>query len=121
MRKQPTELSRHINEVVKRYFRGQGLSYKEVADRLGYTSEQGVQNQLSTGVFGKRVAEKYAREFGFNVRFLLEGKGELIDNRSGYRKLKDENTALKAIVRSQRIIIQKYEEEKRALQEQLAS
>ena len=99
------ETAKAITTKVKLYFRNQGISHKEVARRLNYASEHVVDNHLSYGRFGKRMAAKWAKEFGFNETFLLTGKGRLIERRSGYQKLVRENEMLKAIIRAQKNII----------------
>lgn len=100
------ETAKTITTAVKLYFRNQGISHKDVADRLGYSSASVVDNHLSYGRFGKRMAEKWAKEFGFNERFLLTGKGRLVERRSGYQKLVRENESLKAIIRIQKNMLQ---------------
>lgn len=100
------ETAKTITTTVKLYFRNQGISHKEVAERLGYSSASVVDNHLSYGRFGKRMAEKWAKEFGFNERYLLTGKGRLVERRSGYQKLVRENESLKAIIRIQKNMLQ---------------
>ena len=70
--------AKEIGKLVAAYFKENGLTYKVVAARLGYASPQVITNQLGGKKFGNRVAEKYAEQFGFNQRFLMTGKGELI-------------------------------------------
>lgn len=94
-----------VNEAVRRYFKMHGITHTEVAQRLGYSSVSSVSNQLSFGVFGKKKAERWAREFGFSVDFLISGRGRLTVRRSGYQKLVRENETLRAIVISQKKII----------------
>lgn len=100
-----SEKAREINLTVRRYFKAHGISHKDVAERLGYSSVSAVDNQLSYRWFGKRVAEKWAREFGFNETYLMSGKGNLVERQSGYQKLLRENEALKAIVRIQKSML----------------
>lgn len=97
--------AREINVTVRRYFKAHGIDHKEVARRLGYSSVSSVDNQLSYRWFGKRVAEKWAREFGFSENYLLTGKGNLVERQSGYQKLVQENETLKAIVRIQKTML----------------
>ena len=99
------EKAKAINVTVRRYFKAHGISHKDVAQRLGYASVSAVDNQLSYRWFGKRVAEKWAKEFGFNMNYLMTGKGNLVDRQSGYQKLVHENEALKAIVRIQKSML----------------
>ena len=90
---------REINLTVGRYFKAQGISHREVAERLGYKNVSIVNNQLSYGRFGKRVAARWAKEFGFNEEFLMSGKGNLIERQSSYQKLVRENESLRTLVR----------------------
>ena len=94
-----------VNAAVRKYFKMHGITYTEVAQRLGYSSVSSVSNQLSFGVFGKKKAERWAREFGFSVDYLTSGRGRLTVRRSGYQKLVVENENLRAIVISQKKII----------------
>lgn len=105
MAKELTEKQRHIIRTVNNYFKVHGITHREIAVRLGYASKNVVDNQLSYGTFGKKAARKWATEFGFNELFLTDGKGQLVDKPSGYRKIVNENEQLKAIVRIQKIII----------------
>ena len=107
MAKELTEKQKYIIRTVNNYFKVHGITHREIAVRLGYASKNVVDNKLSSGTFGKKVAQKWAAEFGFNELFLTDGKGQLVDKPSGYRKIVNENEQLKAIVRIQRIIINK--------------
>jgi len=107
MAKELTEKQKYIIRTVNNYFKVQGITHLEIAERLGYASKNVVDNQLSYGTFGKKAARKWATEFGFNERFLIEGKGQLIEKPSSYRKIVNENEQLKAIVRIQKTIIDK--------------
>lgn len=71
--------TQEVGREVAAYFRENNISYLEVAERLGYESRQVVANQLAGKTFGKQVAEKYAKAFGFNELFLLTGKGSLME------------------------------------------
>ena len=94
--------AREICVAVSRYFKSQGISHKEITRRLGYSNISAVDNQLSSRRFGKRIAERWAREFGFSEKYLMTGQGRLIERESGYQKLVRENQTLKAIVRIQK-------------------
>lgn len=96
--------AKEINVAVTRYFKSMGISQKEIARRLGCASST-VGNTLSYGRFGKRMASKWAREFGFNEEFLMFGRGNLIKRQSGYQKIVRENETLQAIVRAQKSMI----------------
>ncbi len=104
------ETAKAITNTVRLYFKRQGISHKEVAERLGYKVST-VHNILSYGKFDKRMAAKWTKEFGFNENFLLTGKGRLIEHRSGYQKLLQENESLKALVRIQRRMLEQMKEQ----------
>ena len=96
-----------VNKAIRLYFRHTGITYREAAERLGYASEAVARNQVSSGQFGKRIAAKWAKEFGFSEAFLMTGQGNLLVRRSGYQKLVREIESLRGIVNSQRITIEK--------------
>lgn len=104
MEKIDSTKAREITLAVTRYFKSQGISQKEVARRLGCGAST-VGNMLSYGRFGKRVAARWASEFGFNEAFLMTGRGNLIDRQSGYQKIVRENEMLHAIVRTQKSML----------------
>lgn len=62
--------------TIKKWFAGQGLSMADAARRLGVTLSA-VTNQLNNRKFGRNNADKYAKEFGFSVTYLLTGEGAL--------------------------------------------
>ena len=102
--KQTTALTRkEIGRKVAAYFKEKRISQEEVATRLGFASKQVVANQLSGKKFGKIVAAKYARDFGFNEVFLLTGMGDLFnpDAETELQRLRVENQELRAVVLSQ--------------------
>ena len=106
MAKTLTEKQKEINITVSRYFKAQGITHQQVAERLGYANKQVVDNQLSFGTFGKIIARRWSAEFGFSEKYLIEGKGQLIERHSGYRKIIAENEQLKAIVRIQKQLLE---------------
>ena len=58
-------------------FKMKGLTHEMAASRLG-CSKQTVSNQISgKKKFSLKSAQKYAETFGYNLEFLLFGKGEL--------------------------------------------
>ena len=58
-------------------FKVKGLTHEAAASRLG-CSKQTVSNQISgKKKFSLKSAQKYAETFGYNLEFLLFGKGEL--------------------------------------------
>ena len=58
-------------------FKVKGLTHEAAASRLG-CSKQTVSNQISgKKKFSLKSVQKYAETFGYNLKFLLFGKGEL--------------------------------------------
>ena len=58
-------------------FKVKGLTHEAAASRLG-CSKQTVSNQISgKKKFSLKSVRKYAETFGYNLKFLLFGKGEL--------------------------------------------
>lgn len=96
--------AKEVNVALTRYFKSLGMSQAEIANRLGCATST-VGNTLSYGRFGKRMAAKWAGEFGLNERFLLTGQGKLVERQSGYQKLVRENQTLKAIIRAQKSML----------------
>lgn len=109
------EKIKEVNDAVNVYFKAHGIGHREVAERLGYKNVSIVNNQLSHGRFGKRVAARWAKEFGFNEDFLMTGRGKLIGRRGSYRKLVSENESLNAIIRALRSSNARLQEENREL------
>ena len=97
-----TEKEKYILKTVGNYFKVQGITHKQIAERLGYASKNIVDNQLSYGTFGKKMAARWATEFGFSEKFLMTGKGSLFERQTGYRKLVAENETLKTVIHIQR-------------------
>ena len=94
---------KEIGRTVAAYFKEKKITQEEVATRLGFASKQVVTNQMSGKKFGKIVAAKYAREFGFNEVFLLTGMGDLLHSEpeNELQRLRAENQELRAVVLSQ--------------------
>ena len=64
-------------------FKVKGLTHETAAGQLG-CSKQTVSNQISgKKKFSLKTAQKYAETFGYNLEFLLFGKGELNGSSSG--------------------------------------
>ena len=58
-------------------FKVKGLTHETAASQLG-CSKQTVSNQISgKKKFSLKTAQRYAETFGYNLEFLLFGKGEL--------------------------------------------
>ena len=64
-------------------FKVKGLTHETAAGQLG-CGKQTVSNQISgKKKFSLKTAQKYAETFGYNLEFLLFGKGELNGSSSG--------------------------------------
>lgn len=68
--------SKQITNQVRAYFAQRQMTMAQVAERLGVTPPA-VTNQLNGRAFSAKMAHKYADEFGFDVEYLLTGKGAL--------------------------------------------
>lgn len=103
MEQEPAKTPHEIGRIVSTYFKENGISQENVAERLGLSSKQVVANQLNGKRFGRRVAAKYANEFGFNEQFLMTGKGELLNAVSSTKERTDEVDIafLKELVKTQ--------------------
>lgn len=66
-----------ITNDVRAYFAQENMTMAQVAERLGVTPPA-VTNQLNGRIFSSKMARKYADEFGFNMEYLLTGKGALL-------------------------------------------
>lgn len=69
----PQEIGRELKE----YFREQGISQQEIAERLGITQAAVSARITGTRAFGKNAASKWAAEFGVNRGFLIAGVGSV--------------------------------------------
>lgn len=108
------EIRRKIGQEMSRYFLSHGISHKDVAERMGI-SVQTVHNQISGAAIGKKTQDKYFLAFGFEPEYLATGKGSLVRKTSGYQKIKQENEQLKAIVKAQRVTIERLRKERSAI------
>ena len=103
MKQTTTMTPKEIGRKVAAYFKENKITQEEVATRLGFASKQVVANQMSGKKFGRIVAAKYARVFGFNEVFLLTGMGDLLHSEpeNELQRLRAENQELRAVVLSQ--------------------
>lgn len=101
MKTLPDDKIKEINQAVLRWLRYQGISYAEAADRLGVCIGV-VYNQISMRHFTPKMARRWHEAFGLSERFLLTGEGTLVDRKNGYRKVVDENEALRGIIVTQK-------------------
>ena len=91
----------NVGRVVSGYFKSHGIKQIEAAKRLG-VKRQSVANQLQRDLFKKDVADKYAREFGFNSLFLLTGRGAITNDKvERIASLRAEIQVLRRIVAQQ--------------------
>lgn len=65
-------------EKLRSFFDSQGITQQDIADRFG-VSKQTI-NPYMTGAkpFGKKVAQRWADEFGLSASWLLTGEGEML-------------------------------------------
>lgn len=64
-------------KAIKDYFDKNGIVYKDVADKLGISSPT-LSNMLSgRNPIGKGRATKLSNLYGFDLRFILSGEGDL--------------------------------------------
>ena len=103
------DYTRAVSKAIRMYFRQNGITYQHAARKLGYASESAARNQASLGRFGKRVAAKWAKTFGFSERFLMTGCGKLVDRPGSYRKLVREVESLNKTINEQRLTIERLE------------
>jgi len=68
-------------------------------------SRSAVSSQLSYKSFSPKVAARWAAALGLNVKFLLTGEGPITSRQSGYRKVVNENDALRCTVKRQEAAI----------------
>lgn len=62
---------------LKDFFRSQGLTQQKIAERFG-VSQQYVASLLNgSNPFGKKVAHRWAQEFGLSEAWLLTGAGDI--------------------------------------------
>ena len=68
---------RQIAAKLREYFESQGITQQNIADRFG-VSKQTI-NPYMTGAkpFGRKVAQKWAEEFGLSASWLLTGDGDM--------------------------------------------
>lgn len=69
--------TKRITNDVRAYFAQENMTMAQVAERLGVTPPA-VTNQLNGRIFSAKMARRYADEFGFNMEYLLTGKGALL-------------------------------------------
>jgi transcriptional regulator with XRE-family HTH domain len=62
---------------LKEFFRSQGLTQQNIAERFGVSQQYVAALLNGTNSFGKRVAQKWAAEFGLNEAWLLTGVGDI--------------------------------------------
>ena len=104
MRTLTPEKEREINVAVSRWFKGQGLTRKEAAARLG-VQEMAVSVQLMRH-FTPRSARRWSEAFGLNEEFLLTARGPVCRRGTTYRKMASEAETLHQVVQSQKRTIE---------------
>ncbi|MCM1439969.1 MAG: helix-turn-helix domain-containing protein [Roseburia sp.] len=71
----------NIGKKIKEFFKAQGISQRQAAERLG-TTQQVVGSLLNGKSFGKRTAAKWHEVFGFNPAWLITGNGDMFEDDS---------------------------------------
>ena len=112
------EGTKKVRAELKKFFLSSGLTYPEIAAKLGYKI-QSVRNTVSVGKFGKKRALAYSKAFGFNPEFLMTGKGFLFERQTVYRKIVRENENLRTLVQVQKAIIERQSKEIQRLEDAL--
>ena len=69
--------SERVSEQLKKFFSDLGLSQRQIANRVG-VSQQVVQALLNGRAFGKKTAQVWSTEFGFNPAWLITGEGAML-------------------------------------------
>jgi len=100
MRTLTPEKEKEINIAVSRWFKGQGLTRREAAERLG-VQEMAVSMQL-TRHFTPRSARRWSQAFGLNEDFLLTGEGPVCNRSTSYMKMVSETETLHQVIQSQK-------------------
>lgn len=70
---------KEIANQIKRTLAGRGIPLNKAAQLLGVTP-QGINSQLSGRPFSRKTAMMYNQVFGFNIDYMLTGKGYLSDD-----------------------------------------
>ena len=81
---------KQIGKELRKYFKGQGLTQKDIAETFGVSTAY--INSLFTGkrAFGKDQADKWANHFGLSTLWLLTGEGEMLKTeKPGQESLKE--------------------------------
>lgn len=70
---------KEIANQIRRTLAGRGITLQNAAKMLDITP-QALNNQLSGRTFSRKTATLYNRVFGFNIDYMLTGKGYLSDD-----------------------------------------
>ena len=63
-----------IRACIRSYMAASGLSFQDLAGRMGYTSAQTVQNYLSSKPLSEKTVRRFSEALGYPFGLLLEGK-----------------------------------------------
>lgn len=68
--------AKRVCDTIKAWLRQNEMTMSDMADKLG-VGLSAVTNQLNNRKFGRNNADKYSKQFGFSIPFLLTGEGDL--------------------------------------------
>lgn len=73
----------NVGSLLKQYFSSQGISQKEIANRL--SCQPSLISNLFNGrqPFGKKLAMQWQDEFGISAAWLMTGQGEMLVRKEG--------------------------------------
>lgn len=86
-----TKSPKEVFKAIYSDWKSHGITLDKAADILGYSSRQTIYNMRSSNHYLRREqAFRFASQFGYSIKFLTEGIGELREsiNPTHYRKFK---------------------------------
>jgi len=66
-----------IAAKLREYFESQGITQQNIADRFGVSKQSIHPYMTGAKPFGRKVAQKWAEEFGLSASWLLTGEGDM--------------------------------------------
>ncbi|MCR4774574.1 MAG: helix-turn-helix domain-containing protein [Prevotella sp.] len=81
----------NVGEKLKEYFDNQGITQKDIAEKL-HVSKAYINALFSSRTkFGKKQAEKWSNEFGLSASWLLTGSGRMFADNSNIQIIEGNN------------------------------